>query len=271
MRCTGPLYDRLVQPLLLAALNVDPEEGSAKLAGSILRESIGAGGVACRPLVARPGLGRVLVDPAVATLKRRGAVISYGHSLRACSFRDSRVVGLAFADGDVAVGRTDVVVMAAPPWGVAPLIPDLRAPDEFRTIVSAHFKVAPAAGQSPIVGVIGGVVEWLLTFDDRLSVTVSNADRLNGMPRDALAAALWDDVRQICEIDAALPPWQIVCERRATFAAVPEQDSRRPGTRTAFGNLFLAGDWTDTGLPATIEGAVRSGHLAADMALGPPA
>ncbi|OYU92016.1 MAG: hypothetical protein CFE29_04020 [Bradyrhizobiaceae bacterium PARB1] len=271
VRCTGPLHDRLLHPFLLAALNVDPEEGSAKLAGSILRESIVAGGVACRPLVARPGLGRVLVDPAVATLKRRGAVISYGHALRACGFRDSRVAGLVFADGNVAVGRTDVVVMATPPWVVAPLIPDLRAPDEFRTIVSAHFKIAPTAGQSPVVGVIGGLVEWLVTYDDRLSVTVSNGDRLNGMPRDVLAAALWDEVRRICGIDAALPPWQIVRERRATFAAVPEQNSRRPGTRTAFGNLFLAGDWTDTGLPATIEGAVRSGHRAADMALGPPA
>lgn len=271
VRCTGPLHYRLINPFLLAALNVDPQEGSAKLAGRVLRESFMAGGASCRPLVARPGLGRVLVDPAIATLKRRGAAISYGHGLRGCSVQGSRVVGLTFADGDVVLGRTDVVVMAAPPWAVASLVPDLRVPDEFRTIVSAHFKIAPAAGQSPIVGAIDGLVEWLVAFDDRLSVTISNADRLNQMPRDALASALWEDVRRICGIDADLPPWQIVRERRATFAAVPEQESRRPGTRTDFGNLFLAGDWTDTGLPATIEGAVRSGYRAADMALGPAA
>jgi uncharacterized protein with NAD-binding domain and iron-sulfur cluster len=58
-----------------------------------------------------------------------------------------------------------------------------------------------------------------------------------------------------------------VRERRATFAATPEENARRPGARTAFANLYLAGDWTDTGLPATIEGAIRSGNRAADMVL----
>jgi uncharacterized protein with NAD-binding domain and iron-sulfur cluster len=60
-----------------------------------------------------------------------------------------------------------------------------------------------------------------------------------------------------------LPPWQIVRERRATFAATPEQNARRPETRTAWNNVYLAGDWTDTGLPSTIEGAIRSGRKAA--------
>jgi hydroxysqualene dehydroxylase len=63
-----------------------------------------------------------------------------------------------------------------------------------------------------------------------------------------------------------LPRWQIVRERRATFAATPEQDALRPSTRTDWKNLFLAGDWTATGLPATIEGAIRSGYAAADAA-----
>jgi uncharacterized protein with NAD-binding domain and iron-sulfur cluster len=68
-----------------------------------------------------------------------------------------------------------------------------------------------------------------------------------------------------------LPAWQIVKERRATFAATPEQAKRRAKTETRWSNLFLAGDWTDTGLPATIEGAVRSGNRAAELALRAPA
>ncbi|MFX6311393.1 FAD-dependent oxidoreductase, partial [Acinetobacter baumannii] len=67
--------------------------------------------------------------------------------------------------------------------------------------------------------------------------------------------------------EGPLPPWQIVRERRATFEATPEQNAMRPGTATDWKNLFLAGDWTDTGLPATIEGSIRSGDKAADMAL----
>src|SRR6202022_1221445 len=70
--CDGTLYQRLVQPLLLAALNVDPPEGSAGLAGAIVRETLLAGGQACRPLIARDGLSSVLIEPAVKLLQDTG-------------------------------------------------------------------------------------------------------------------------------------------------------------------------------------------------------
>ena len=107
----------------------------------------------------------------------------------------------------------------------------------------------------------------MFAFEDRLSVTVSGADRLLDEDREGLARTLWADVAKLHGLPDALPPWQIVKERRATFAATPEQNAKRPGARTAWDNLFLAGDWTDTGLPATIEGALRSGRLAAHLAL----
>jgi uncharacterized protein with NAD-binding domain and iron-sulfur cluster len=62
-----------------------------------------------------------------------------------------------------------------------------------------------------------------------------------------------------------LPRWRIVKEKRATFAATPSQQARRPGATTQWRNLLLAGDWTATGLPATIEGSIRSGYRAADL------
>ena len=68
-------------------------------------------------------------------------------------------------------------------------------------------------------------------------------------------------------LPADLPPWQILKERRATFAATPEQARKRPGAKTAWKNLILAGDGPDPGLPATIEGALRSGFAAAELAL----
>jgi len=64
-----------------------------------------------------------------------------------------------------------------------------------------------------------------------------------------------------------LPPWHIIKERRATFAALPEENAKRPAAPTKWPNLFLAGDWTATGLPATIEGAIRSGNTAAQLIL----
>ena len=102
-------------------------------------------------------------------------------------------------------------------------------------------------------------MEWLFSFPQRLSITISNADRLLDMPREELAQALWRDVCKAAGIQGELPAWQIVRERRATFEATPEQNALWTAGATKWKNLFLAGDWTDTGLPATIEGSVRSG------------
>ncbi|HEX2635392.1 MAG TPA: hydroxysqualene dehydroxylase HpnE [Bradyrhizobium sp.] len=265
--CEGTLYHRLVQPLLLAALNVDPPEGSAGLAGAVVRETLLAGGQACRPLVARDGLSAVLIEPAITLLKKQGASIQFGHELREIGLSADGVGELKFGTDNLAVGRDDAVVMAVPPRPAALLVPGLKTPTKFRAILNAHFRFDPPKDMPPLIGIVGGLVEWLFAFPQRLSVTISNGDRLMDMPREELAQAIWRDVCKAAGVQGELPPWQIVRERRATFESTPEQNALRPGASTAWKNLFLAGDWTDTGLPATIEGSVRSGNRAADLVL----
>jgi squalene-associated FAD-dependent desaturase len=267
IRCEGTLYQRLVQPLLLAALNVDPPEGSAGLAGAVVRETLLAGGQACRPLIAREGLSTVLVEPAIKLLRDKGASVQFGHELRGFGMVGSNVSELKFGDDAIVLGPSDAVVMAVPPRAAASLLPGLKTPAKFRAIVNAHFRITPPEGQPAITGVVGGLVEWLFAFPQRLSVTISNGDRLVELPREQLAQAIWRDICKAAGIEDDLPPWQIVRERRATFEATPEQNALRPGAVTTYKNLFLAGDWTDTGLPATIEGSVRSGDRAADLVL----
>jgi len=265
--CRGTLYRRLVQPLLLAALNVDPPEGSAGLAGAVVRETLLAGGQACRPLIARDGLSAVLIEPAVRLLQEKGASVRFGHELREFGVSAGSVAELKFGGDVIGIRPDDAVVLAVPPRPAATLLPGLKTPSKFRAIVNAHFRFDPPKDMPPILGVVGGLVEWLFAFPQRLSVTISNGDRLVDMPREELAQAIWRDVCKAGGVEGELPPWQIVRERRATFEATPEQDALRPGASTALKNLFLAGDWTDTGLPATIEGSVRSGNRAADLVL----
>ncbi len=262
--CEGILYRRLVEPLLLAALNIDAPTGSARLAGAIIRETLAVGGRACRPLIAREGLGSTLIEPALGALKERGATLYMEHQLRGMRFGAGRIEALDFGGETVALGDGDAVVLAVPPYGAAPLVPGLDVPTEFRAIVNAHFRIEPPVGQPPILGVLNGTVEWLFAFPGRLSVTISAGDRLIDSPREELARTIWSEVAKLTGLSSELPPWQIVRERRATFAATPAQDAKRPGATTKWSNLVLAGDWTDTGLPATIEGAIRSGNRAAD-------
>jgi hydroxysqualene dehydroxylase len=265
--CRGNLWGRLLRPLLLAALNTEPKTASAGLAAAILRETLMKGGRAYRPRIASPHLGSTFVDPAIDYLKGKGAKVRFGARLRRIEFVNERATTLDIADGPISLSEIDRVVLATPAWVTADLLPDVMVPNEFCSIVNAHFAIAPPPGAPLMIGIIGGTAEWVFAFPDRISVTVSGADAIVDREREELARTLWRDVALAHGLGPELPPWQIVKERRATFAATPEQAKRRAQAETRWRNLFLAGDWTDTGLPATIEGAVRSGNRAAELAL----
>jgi squalene-associated FAD-dependent desaturase len=266
MRCEGLLWEKLWRPVMLSALNIEPSVASATLAGAVLRETLAAGGDACRPLVAKGGLGRAFIEPALRKLQSQGVEPRFGARLKEIVFEGARVSALRFGDEEIAIGAEDRVVLAAPAWIAQELIPGLAAPNDHRAILNAHFKIAPPPRQPLLLGMVGSLSEWLFAFDDRLSVTISGADRLMDEPREDLAEKIWAEVATATGLPKDLPPWQIVKEKRATFAATPAQEARRPAAKTQWRNLFLAGDWTATGLPATIEGSIRSGYKAAELA-----
>ncbi len=261
--CEGVLWRRLVHPFLKAVLNTEPAEASAALAAAVLRETLAKGGKAYRPRIAQPTLAMAFVEPALALLAAKGAEVRLNRRLRGISVEGGRAVALDFSGAVESLGAGDEVVLATPPWVTADLLPAIPAPDEFRAVVNGHFLVPPPKGTPSIMGVIGGTAEWIFSYSSRIAVTVSAADAAAGEDREALAKRLWSDVSRALGMPAALPPWQIVKEKRATFAAVPAEAAKRPGTRTFIDNLVLAGDWIDTGLPATIESALRSGEMAA--------
>ena len=158
------------------------------------------------------------------------------------------------------------VELRDPPEQIAPI--DLEVPGEIRAIVNGHFRLERKIEGFSFLGLSGGLGQWLFVRGGVASVTVSAADDLAEEDNASIAGRLWADVALALGLgDVPLPPHRIVKEKRATFAQTPEQEKRRPGARTGLKNLFLAGDWTATGLPATIEGSIRSGRTAAYMVL----
>jgi hydroxysqualene dehydroxylase len=270
----GCLFRRLWEPLAVAALNTAAERASARLFWRILAETLGRGGAACRPLVPREGLSETFVDPAVACLRARGAGVHFGARLRALNFEPDRVSQLFFDTGSIGLGGGDTLILAVPATVATRLVPELSTPNAYSPIVNAHFRCMAPAGSPLFVGVIGGTAQWVFRKREVLSVTVSAADGMVDRPAEELRELLWDDVAAAYRVSVhPTPPARIVKERRATFVASPEQAKRRPTSRTLWENLLLAGDYVDTGLPATIEGAIRSGFTAARQAVlqGKPA
>ena len=265
-----PLFRRLWEPLAVAALNTGAEVASARLFWRVLTETLGRGAAACRPLVPREGLSETFVDPALAWLRAHGADIRFGARLRALHFDANRVSALFFDTGPIKLGPGDSMILAVPAMVAARLAPALRVPDHYSPIVNAHFRCSSPAEAAPFIGVIGGTAQWIFRKGEVLSVTVSAADEIVDRPAEELGELLWRDVALAYHLPTQpVPPVRIVKERRATFLASSVQLLRRPGTKTQWANLLLAGDYVDTGLPATIEGAVASGIAAAHQALEP--
>lgn len=263
------LSERFIEPLVHAVLNAPMEAAAAALLRPVLLETFGRGEAACRPLMARDSLGHCFIEPAIRVVEDAGGRVHTLRRVRALELKGDRVSALRFGSGeDVDVMPDDHVVLAVPPDAAAELLLGVKAPKGSNAIINGHFLLPESRGEWGMVGIIGGFSQWIFVRRDMASVTVSSADGWIDHAAPRLAARMWPEVCQALNLgERPLPRYRIIKEKRATFAQTPANLTRRANTRTRWGNLFLAGDWTDTGLPATIEGSLRSGQSAADAIL----
>lgn len=271
------------EPLVLATLNTPVDEASALLFATVITKGFLAGREDATPILPRTTLHDLLVGPAVEALVSRGARIAFGQ----------RVVGLeGDGSGGVAAVTTasgervpgDAFVIAVPSWDVGAL----RGEGPWTRLAEA----SKALGSSPIItvnlwfdrpwleypmaGLVGGTMQWAFTprargpegdrpGGHRVALVLSAADGWVRESNDALVARCLEECRRYFPASRAanLRSSLVLKCPRATFRARVGQGSIRAACASPFKNVRLAGDWTDTGLPATIEGAVQSGHRAA--------
>jgi squalene-associated FAD-dependent desaturase len=263
------LYRILWEPLAVSALNTPIEEASARGFWKVLAKTLAKGGRFSRPLIARETLADTFVTPGVAFLTARGGEVRLGTRIKRLDYADGKVIGLASDSADETWEEGDQVIMAAPPAIAERLVRDLETPSADEPIVNAHFATAdPPETPLEVVAVVGGAAQWVFRRPGLASVTVSAARAMVDEPAEVLAPRLWADVaRAFPALGDAIPPYRIIKEKRATIRQSAADEALRPGFATKFGNLWLAGDWTRTGLPATIEGSLQSGFHAAKAAM----
>ncbi|MBI5137143.1 MAG: FAD-dependent oxidoreductase [Nitrospirae bacterium] len=271
-------------PLCRAIMNLEPAEADAGAFAAALRE--GLGGTAADACLgwSRVPLGDLLEAVLEDRLARAGGTVRHRRVARVVLDGD-RVTGLATGDGETVPARR--VILATGPAHLQRLLPAHPALQGVRQqvaalgaapIVSVYLwfdrPVAPM-GESPFVGLAGGRVEWLFDRDRMAGRTAGPGQRLAAVISAADAVADWDDARLVAatldDMAVHLPAARgirpahsrVIRERRATVRLAPGVDRPRPGAVAGVDGLYLCGDYTDTGLPATIEGAVRSGEAAA--------
>jgi hydroxysqualene dehydroxylase len=259
----GHAFERLWRPLTLAALNCEPEAGSARLAGAALRAALAGGGAGLKLLTPAANFGRAFVEPLTRAVERQGAALRFGRRLTGATFADSRASGLEFETDRLELGPRDGVILAVSWFATATLIPGLEPPSGASSVLTVHFVAQPPRGAPGVVGVVHGAFQWLFCYRDRISVSIRDADKLLAAPRETLAAECWRQAAALTGLTDELPPWRVVASRRATFPATPADVARRPALRTRWANLFLAGGHVSQPAPDSVEASVRSGEQAA--------
>jgi hydroxysqualene dehydroxylase len=272
---SGVLFDHFWEPLTLAVLNTTPERGQARLLWSVIRETFLLGGQASTPLVAKSGLGLAFIDPAVKFIESNGGLIRFGARLRSAWMEGGAVTSLSFADETVTLEAGDQVIFAIPPSRLKQIMPQLDPPSDDASILNIHYRLGAAVpiqalGEGPFIALVSSLAQWVFVRDDIISVTTSASDAIGAddRPNDDVVNQVWREVQTALDLgDTDYERVRVIREKRATPDQSPAGAARRLNAETEYRNLFLAGDHTDTGVPATIEGSIRSGNKAAALAM----
>ena len=267
------LVTTLWEPIVLATLNARVEEASAELFVNVLKEAFFTTRAASSLLFPKVGLSELLVDPALAYLTVRGAEIRLGEPVRSITEGTSGVT-LMTDRGDI---TADAVILAAPQSDLMGETMGVQT-TTYSPIANAYFWVDREILKAPIHAFLGTTLQWAFpkptTYAaQRIALTVSAADGLAELTNEALRDRLWAELQELVPAarEATLVHAQIIREKRATPLLGPEANSTRPALRSIIDPLreriVIAGDLVQNGLPATIEGAVRNGHAAAEALL----
>jgi squalene-associated FAD-dependent desaturase len=287
---TARLIRLMWRPLCLAALNTPPERASARVFLNVLRDSLGAKRTASDMLLPRVDLGALFPAAAAAYIEQRDGAVRTGAKVAGVTqaARRWQLDAVGSAVGGTLAESFDAVVVATPPSAAAALLQNLPAGEIAAQLaafghepITTCYLQYPAGTRLdlPFYALVDdpGVANWGqfvfdrgqldATQDGLWSVVISASTEAAALGQAALADAVAHQLATVfCRPELARPAWvQVITEKRATFACTP--GLQRPANATGLDGLVLAGDYTASDYPATLESAVRSGTLAAHSVL----
>jgi squalene-associated FAD-dependent desaturase len=276
------ISERFWNPLAIATLNESPDTASAKMLAVVLREAFtGTRDDSCIG-ISKVGLSDLYTDGAQDYIEARSGRVQINAQVSNLVIENGRVAAVELKNGDRV--EADYFISAVPHAAFLDILPDEMRRTEFASvekldsspILSINLWFDRPVIDRDFVGMIGTKVQWIFNKDlivrgskssNHLALIISAARGFVDMTKDDLVEMALKELREMIPASrpAQLLHSQIVKEREATLSHTVESDSIRPGASTSLPNFILAGDWTDTGLPATIESAVLSGNVAAEL------
>jgi squalene-associated FAD-dependent desaturase len=281
---TPRLVDRFWGLVLVSALNEVPERIGLRYARKVFVDGFLRHRRGFEVELPSVPLGRLYGDELTAWLGRHGVRLLLNRGVKALDIAGTQVQGVQLRDGESL--HADWYVSTVPFDRLLDLLPpDLVTGHayfnnlkqlETSPITSVHVWYDRPVLDLPHVVLIDCVGQWVFNRGEvapgehYLQVVVSAARQFRGLGREEVQRRVVEELARLfpAAASATVLRTRVVTEHAATFSAVPGVDRWRPEQASPLRNLFVAGDWTATGWPATMEGAVRSGYLAAERLLG---
>jgi len=275
------IKERFWYPMAVATLNERPGIASARMMSVVLKEAFSGSRANARIGISTVGLSDLYTGAAREFVESRGGAVEANAPVKNFVIENRQARAVVLKDGRRI--EADTFISAITPQALIKLLPENSQDGEFSNvarlesspIVSINLWFDRSVIDREFVGLLGTKSQWLFnkakinanaTQSNQLAIIISAAHDFVGMTRDALVELAVSELKELIPEarGARLLHSAVVKEREATISHTVESDSLRPGPRTSISNLILAGDWTQTGLPATIESAVMSGNIAAE-------
>lgn len=279
------IIERFWNPIILATLNSTPHQAAASLLVEVLRRAFFGGKDASQILIPSVGLSELFYS-FPQWLEQHGSNLFLGTSVEKIEIRNGVISGITTSRGVHFTAKT--IITALPPKQLLKILPiELQSHEKFSAlhkyqfspIVSVYLWYDRAWCDIDFAAMLGTTTQWvfnrrkIIPHDNSLQVKYPGHISLTVSAGNELIESSPEQVVMLCneELKSAFPEfanaelqaWKVIKEKSATFLSTPTMEMQRIPTKTFISNLFLAGDWTDTKLPATLEGAAQSGKYAA--------
>lgn len=256
--------------LCVGALNTNLEKASALVFYDVIIQIFFKGNFATTIIFPKYGLSESIINPALLFIEKNGGTIVPSESVNEIVVKKQKVVSIK-SDKKI-YDNFDYVISAIPLYALDKIVPiknlDIDLELEYSTILNIHIWLNENKLHEKFYGLLDSPLHWIFVKENHINIVISDADSLVDKSKEEIIKLVIHELVQYTNIkEESILQYKIIKEKRATFVPGVSKIDKRPNSKTSIKNLFLAGDWINTGLPSTIESAVKSGRIAAELIL----
>lgn len=254
--------------IAVGALNTNIDKASAFMFREILMKIFYNGNFASTIILPKYGLSDAYIENAKDFIESHGGKIKLSSTVREFIINNNKIVEIKTAD--TVYKDFDYIISAIPFYALNNIYPELFENDknelEYSSILNIHIWLKTNPLKEQFYGLIDSLVHWVFNKGNHINLVISDADYLIDKSAEEIYQMCVSELIKYTKLEESdVLEYKVLKEKRATFIPSNKITNVRPSSNTKIANLFLAGDWTDTGLPSTIESAVKSGRIAAEL------